>query len=313
PWLAPGLSSTAYLFLGATMTATSVGITARVLQDLGKSDTGEARIIIGAAVIDDVLGLIILAVVSSIVTIGTVEASTVAIIIFKALVFLGGGMVVGAWIAPRASKLFARIHTGASMKFAMVVAFGLVFAYLASLMGLAPIVGAFTGGLILKPEYFEPFDDPNYVVDLKAAIKEENVDSRVNGKISGVLDAYTHKHIQTYTEHLGYFMVPIFFVLTGMQVKIATLADPKVLLMSVGLLVAAVITKVAAGLVAGKGVDRLAVGIGMIPRGEVGLIFANMGKGMGVMDDTLFSAIIVVIMATTLLTPPALGLVFKRR
>lgn len=313
PWLAPGLSSAAYIFLGATMTATSVGITARVLQDIGRSDTNEARIIIGAAVIDDVLGLIILAVVSSIVTVGSVETLTVVIIVVKALVFLGGGMLIGSWLAPLAGRFFAMIHTGAGMKFVMVVAFGLVFAYIASLVGLAPIVGAFTGGLILKPEYFEAFEDPEFVSELKNVVKEENMASRVGERLNGLIEKHSHKHIHVFTEHLGHFMVPIFFVLTGMQVKLAALADVKVLLMSAGILVAAMITKVAAGVVAGKGVRKLVVGIGMIPRGEVGLIFANMGKGMGVMDDTMFSAIVLVIMATTLLTPPVLGAVFKKK
>ncbi len=312
PWLVPGLQYSAYLFLGATMTATSVGITARVLQDIGKSRTPEARTIIGAAVIDDVLGLIILAVVSAIVIKGSIDLYSLFVIILKATVFLGGGILLGTWLAPRLSWFFSRIHTGMGMKFALVISFGLVFAYIASLVGLAPIVGAFTAGLILTPVYFDQFSDPPFVEDLRRTLREESVNGALAKRLEQIVEVHSHRHITEFTEYLGYFLVPIFFVLTGMQVKVATLMDTRVIVMAAGIFIAAVITKVAAGWAAGKGMDKLAVGVGMIPRGEVGLIFANMGKGMGVMDDTVFSAIVVVIMATTLVTPPMLAAVFKR-
>ncbi|MBI5642192.1 MAG: cation:proton antiporter [Deltaproteobacteria bacterium] len=312
PWLAPGLSTTAYLFLGATMTATSVGITARVLQDIGKANTPEARTIIGAAVIDDVLGLIILAIVSAIVLQGSIAMGTLIIIILKATVFLGGGIILGGWLAPRISMFFSKIHTGSGMKFAVVIAFGLVFAYLAALVGLAPIVGAFTAGLILTPVYFDQYSDPGFVDDLKAAVQEERVDGPLAEKLDSIISKHSHRHIEEFVAHLGHFLVPIFFVLTGMQVKVSALMDTKVLFMAFMILIVAIITKVAAGYVAGKGMHKLAIGIGMVPRGEVGLIFANMGKSMGVMDDAVFSAIVVVVMATTLITPPMLSVVMKK-
>jgi len=312
PILMPGLSSTAYLFLGATLTATSVGITARVLKDLGKSDTAESRIIIGAAVIDDVLGLIILAIVSAIVIKGSIDIGSLSIIIVKAVGFLGGSILLGTWLAPRISRFFSAIHTGLGMKFALVISFGLIFAYLAALMGLAPIVGAFAAGLVLTPVYFDEFQESPFVDDLKTAMKDEQINGPFGKKLNDIIHKHSHKHIEVFVEHLGHFMIPIFFVLTGMQVKVDALADPQIIIMALGVTVVAIVTKVAAGWMAGKGVNKLAVGVGMVPRGEVGLIFANMGKTMGVMDDAVFSAIVVVIMLTTLVTPPVLALVLKR-
>lgn len=312
PWLAPGLSSTAYMFLGATMTATSVGITARVLQDIGKAQTAEARTIIGAAVIDDVLGLIVLAVVSAIVIQGSIDATTLTIIILKAVAFLGGGIIIGGWLAPRFSKFFSKVHTGVGMKFAVVIFFGLVFAYLAALVGLAPIVGAFAGGLILTPVYFDEFSDPGFVSDLKAAMNEERVDGGLAKKLDNIIHTHSHRHIEEFVQHLGHFLIPIFFVLTGMQVKVAALMDTSIILMTVLILIVSIVTKILAGWVAGKGMNKLAIGIGMVPRGEVGLIFANMGKTLGVMNDGVFSAMVIVIMATTLITPPMLAVVFKK-
>jgi len=312
PWLVPGLHSSAYLFLGATLTATSVGITARVLKDIGRADSSEARIIIGAAVIDDVLGLIVLAVVAAIVKTGSISASDLTIILVKATLFLGGGVLLGAWIAPRLSRLLSTVHTGVGMKFALVISFGLVFSYIAHLMGLAPIVGAFTAGLILTPVQFKNFSDPPFIEDLRGIVREEHPGGTLARKIETVIETHSHRHITDFTEHLGHFLVPIFFILTGMQVKIAAMADAKIILMAAGLFVAAVVTKILAGVVAGKGMNKLAVGIGMIPRGEVGLIFASMGKGLGVMDDAVFSAMVVVVMLTTLITPPMLAAALRR-
>lgn len=312
PMLVPGLSSTAYLFLGATMTATSVGITVRVLKDINKAHTTEARIIIGAAVIDDVLGLIVLAVVSGMATQGSVDAGMLTIIILKAVVFLVGGILVGKLIAPYLSAFFSKIHTGVGMKFALVISFGLFFAYLASIMGLAPIVGAFAAGLLLEDVYFKQFDTPQFVDDIRAALKGEKKNSAAASKVEEIIKTYSHKHIEQFVEHLAHFLVPIFFVLTGMQVKIDTLFNPKIIVLTVVLLIVASLTKVAAGYVAGKGLNRLAIGVGMIPRGEVGLIFANIGKGLGIMDDTIFSSMVAVVMLTTLVTPPILAIVLKK-
>lgn len=313
PMLLPNLAPSAYLFLGATMTATSVGITARVLQDIGRAGTDEARIIIGAAVIDDVLGLIILAVVAAIVQTGHITTGAVGFIVFKAVAFLGGGILLGAWFAPLLGRIFSKVHTGIGMKFVLVISFGLVFSYIASLVGLAPIVGAFTAGLVLTPVHFDDFKDAPFVDDLRGAIKDEKLSNGLWKKINRVIETHSERHILEFTEHLGHFLIPIFFVLTGMQVKIAALADTKILIMALVIFIVAMVTKVAAGIFAGRGKHKLAVGVGMIPRGEVGLIFANMGKQMGVMDDAIFSAIVIVIMLTTLITPPMLAAVFKKK
>ena len=120
PFFLPGLSFNAYLFLGATLTATSVGITARVFKDLGTLNTPEAKIVLGAAVIDDVLGLIILAVVSAMVTIGAVSFGMVSWILAKAVLFLVGSIILGQLLAPYMSKGFSKINTGVSMKFSII-------------------------------------------------------------------------------------------------------------------------------------------------------------------------------------------------
>jgi len=311
PLLLPGQSANTYLFLGSILTATSVGITARVLKDIGKSQTAESRIIIGAAVIDDVMGLVILAVVSAIVFKGSVSMGEMGIILAKAIIFLIGAVLIGMPLAPFLGKFFSKINTGVGMKFALVISFGLVFAYLASVVGLAPIVGAFAAGLILKPVHFKAFDNPEIVKELEEVVSGAESRGSFVAKIDGIAATHSEKHTEDFVDHLGHFLVPIFFVITGMQVKLEAFMDINVVLISLGLFVVAVIGKIVAGLGCGKGVNKWVVGVGMIPRGEVGLIFANMGKSLGVMDDNIFSAVVVVIMLTTLVTPPVLAALLK--
>jgi len=311
PLLLPGQSANTYLFLGSILTATSVGITARVLKDIGKSQTAESRIIIGAAVIDDVMGLVILAVVSAIVFKGSVSMGEMGIILAKAIIFLIGAVLIGMPLAPFLGKFFSKIHTGVGMKFALVISFGLVFAYLASVVGLAPIVGAFAAGLILKPVHFKAFDNPEIVKELEEVVSGAESRGSFVAKIDGIAATHSEKHTEDFVDHLGHFLVPIFFVITGMQVKLEAFMNINVVLISLGLFAAAVIGKIVAGFGCGKGIRKWVVGVGMIPRGEVGLIFANMGKSLGVMDDNIFSAVVVVIMLTTLVTPPVLAALLK--
>ncbi|MDP2741803.1 MAG: cation:proton antiporter, partial [bacterium] len=310
PWLMQGLAFNAYLFIGATLTATSVGITARVFQDLNKLQTKEAQIVLGAAVIDDVLGLIILAVVSAIATVGGVGIGLITWITAKAILFLVGSIVIGQIVAPHVGKFFAKIHTGTGMKFTTAISFGLLFAFLAQKIGLAPIVGAFAAGLVLDPVHFRYFKDAKIVKDIKESA--ENLDEPTRKKILGILEPHAHRHVEELIEPLGLLLVPIFFVMTGMGVSLSTLANLPILLVALGITVAAFVGKIVSGLVAGK-VNKAVVGFGMIPRGEVGLIFAMTGKSLNVISDQIFSAIVIMVIVTTLLTPPILTYLLKRQ
>ena len=275
-----------HIFVGATLCATSVGITARVMLDLGWLQTTEARIILGAAVIDDVQGLIILAVVSGVIGAaaqghGAVPASSVILIVVKAAAFLVGAMVIGRWVAPRIFQLASRLRA-ADLLLTTALAICFSFAYLAAQIGLAPIVGAFAAGLILEEVHWRSFRDRG----------EHSVEELV--------------------KPLTGFLVPVFFVVMGARVELKTFAQPEVLGMAAALTGAAILGKQVCGLgVLQKGLDRLSVGIGMIPRGEVGLIFAAIGSqlrlnGHAVIAPSTFSVIVIMVIVTTLITPPAL-------
>jgi Kef-type K+ transport system membrane component KefB len=285
--LLPGQSGLVYGFVGATLCATSVGITARVLSDLGRTNSTEGRIILGAAVIDDVLGLIVLAVVSGIIEAANRSQAfhwaSVVWIVVKATVFLTAALVVGRWVSRRAFALAARLP-GESVLLPLALAFCFALAYAAGRVGLAPIVGAFAAGLILD--------------------EVQTRDLRSRDRRGRTLDELL--------EPIASFLVPVFFVLMGMRVDLAVFGRGQVLGFAAALTVAAVIGKQACALgVLQNGVDRLAVGLGMIPRGEVGLIFASIGAtltlgGERIVSDDVFSAIVVMVVLTTLMTPPLL-------
>lgn len=310
PWLLPGLDTNAYLFLGATLAATSIGIAGRVLRDLGQLGTPEARIVLGAAVIDDVLGLVILAVVTGLVQAGSVSLGEVGGIMLNAVLFLAGSIAIGRALAPHTSRWLARLDDSPSMLFAQVLATGLLLAWAAHLAGLAPIIGAFAAGLLFEPVYLKAFEKPRIVREVEPLLDEAppTLAERLRGLL-GRHAGHQHEHM---LEPIGYFFVPVFFVLTGMQVDLRTLADPAVVAVALGVTAAAVVGKLIAGFAAGRGVRHWIVGWGMVPRGEVGLIFAMAGKQLGVMNDAMFSVIVIVVILTTLVTPPVLTALVKQ-
>lgn len=272
-----------HVFIGATLCATSVGITARVLKDLGRSQQRESQIILGAAVIDDVLGLIVLAVVSSVIEQGDINPLGVTIIILKAFGFLAVAIVLGNRVFTRPLFKAASYLRGHGMLVAtsLVICFG--FAWLSNLVGLAPIVGAFAAGLILERAHYRELG------------RRENVE------LEGALAPLTA------------LLVPIFFVQMGIMVDLKSFADPSVWGLAAAITVAAVIGKQICSLgVLEKGLNRVAIGLGMIPRGEVGLIFANVGltlrqpDGEAVVNPGTYSATVVMVMLTTMVTPPLL-------
>ena len=289
-YLLPQASLGTHLFIGATLTATSVGITARVLKDLGKLDLPESRIILGAAVIDDVLGLVVLAVVSGLVTAGTISFATTSVIFLKAIGFLVIALLVGKTLAPYLGRAAMALGTGTKLGAALVFCF--VLSYLADAIGLATIVGAFAAGIILEESHFHP------------PLRGEALDVAVRGERVAVQTPTPS--LQQLTHPLSSILVPVFFVLMGMQVRLETFADPKVLGIAAALTLAAFAGKQVCGLAVKKGYNRLAIGLGMVPRGEVGLIFASIGKSLGAVGDAVFSSVIIVVVLTTLVTPPLL-------
>jgi Kef-type K+ transport system membrane component KefB len=283
-WLLPEGGMLAHAFLGATLSTTSVGITARVLQDLDRSQSDEGRIILGAAVVDDIEGLLVLALVSgAAVAAGQAAPSygSLAWLFAKALLFLVGSIVLGLWLVPRLFHV-ARLLVVPSVLLPLALIFCFTLAWLADRMGLAALIGAFAAGLILEEVHYE---------DL--ARQEEH-------------------ELEDLLHPLTAFLAPVFFVVMGIRTDVRALGNWHTLGLAVSLVVVSILGKQACALgVLRRGVDRLAVAMGMMPRGEVMLIFAGVGLQLRVGDQPLlapqtYTALILVLLVTTLLTAPAL-------
>ena len=295
--LIPNEPRWAHIFIGATLCATSVGITARVFKDLGKLATREARIVLGAAVIDDVLGLLILAVVEGAIRAGgtgqVLSMFDVGVIALKSFAFLFGAIAIGHLFMPRMLRGAGRLESRGVL-LTLAIACCLFMAWAAAAVRLAPIIGAFAAGLVLDEVHYKP--------------------------AGGRKERGLHELLQP----VSTVLVPIFFVLMGLKVDLRLFTRVEILGLAIALTVAAIAGKQICALgVVERGINRLAVGVGMIPRGEVGLIFAGIGATLmlpsatgapqPVISSAIFGAVVIMVIITTLLTPIALKWSLGRR
>jgi Kef-type K+ transport system membrane component KefB len=271
-----GIETLPSIVIGAALTATSIGISARVLSDLGQLKTPEGQVVIGAAVFDDVVGLIILSIVASMVAGAELTLGGVGLTALIAVGFVVVAIALGSIAIPPLFQLVEKIRvTGALGIIALGFALGL--AWLATQLGSAMIIGAFAAGLILHPT--------------------------------------PQRHeIEDSATQLGFFFVPIFFASVGASVDVAALLTRDALIVGSLLIVVGVAGKVIAGFAPWwfQG-NKLLVGVALVPRGEVGLIFAQLGLAAGVLTNERFGALMLMVVVTTFLTPPLLGLIAARR
>lgn len=268
------------IFAGAALTATSIGITAKVLAEIGRLSSTEGQIIIGAAVLDDVLGIIVLAVVASLAKTGEIAIANVLYLIISASVFLVGSIILGRFLGPYFVTLVNGMKTRGQLLLTALI-FAFILSYVAVAIQLEAILGAFAAGLVLAE------------TDKRRELEEQ---------VIPVAD----------------ILVPIFFVSVGAKTDFGVL-NPAVpsnregLTLAIFLIVVAILGKVVTGLsVFGQpGINRLAIGVGMIPRGEVGLVFAGVGSATGALSKATEAAIIMMVILTTFLAPPLLRFVFQ--
>jgi Kef-type K+ transport system membrane component KefB len=290
--LMPGAPTAVHVFLGAAITATSVGITARVLKDLGASRSSEAQIILGAAVVDDVLALVVLGAVTGWVGTGqgaaVSRATPIVALVMKTIGFLVFAIVLGVRLTPTWFHRAARLRTGGAL-LAMGLCFCFFLSWAASAIGLAALVGAFAAGLVLEDTH------------------------------SSIFVQQGQRPLGELLQPMTSFLVPVFFVLVGFRMNIAAFGDPAVLVLAVALTIAVMVGKLSCAIgVLTREVRRLSVAVGMIPRGEVTLVFAALGSTLRIgsaplLDERGYTAIVTVVILTTLVTPPVLSWSMKER
>jgi Kef-type K+ transport system membrane component KefB len=262
------------LVCGAALTATSIGISARVLSDLGQLNTREGQVVLGAAVLDDIIGLIVLSVVTSVVLGGTWTVSGILVTTVLAVGFIVVAVVGGRFLARPVFDSLRKIRTSGTLG-VVALAFAFLLSSLAASAGSALILGAFAAGLVLH-------------------------------------DTVERPEIERAATTIGHFLVPVFFASVGASIDLSTFADPRTLAAGGLLIAVGVVGKFAAAFApfwfSG---NKTLIGVAMIPRGEVGLIFAQMGLATKAITPAIFSALTLMVMVTTFLAPPVLARVGK--
>ena len=277
PLLIPGVGATTFVFLAASLTATSVGITARILKDVGRSQSEESQIVIGAAVIDDIIGLVLLVLTTTLISPGTFVARPVGFAILKVTLSIACALVLGRFAAHHFPRLLSRTAARNNGTLITALLFFVVFGLAFLAAGIPPIIGCFIGGLVLERKRFTGKDPETLDLEWK---KTERVVGR-----------------------LGMVLVPVFFVMTGLSTDLSAMFSLQSLTVALGMIAVAVAGKLACGLTAGTRVSGWVVGVGMIPRGEVLLLYASMGLALGAVSKGVYSSLVIVVMVTTMLAP----------
>ena len=270
------------LFVGGTLTATSIGVTVRVLRDVGRQNSPEGQIVLGAAVIDDILGVLTLAVLYDFSQTGDLSLDNLG----RLALFIGLFFVLAPVAAKLVSFLLGRYHQVTEMPglvATLIVSLVLLFAWLAHAIGAPELLGGFAAGLALSRRFFLPFGI--------ALARDQRFAEEVEKDMKPIVQLFT----------------PIFFVTVGLSLDLRAVdwGSPFIWLFSLGVGFIAIVGKIAGGwlLVRDHWLMRTAVGMAMVPRGEVGLIFAELGRASGILDDETYAAVVLVIAYTTLFSP----------
>jgi Kef-type K+ transport system membrane component KefB len=285
-----GLSGLVALFVGGTLTATSIGITIRVLSDMGRQHEREGEVVLGAAVLDDVMGVVLLAILYDFSVSGGVSAMNLS----KVLTFILLFFLLAPIAAKMISLLIRRIDNYSDMPGlipTMIISLVLFFAWLAHVVGAPELLGGFAAGLALSRRFFLPF----------------GVALHTDRKFAG--------RIEVQMNPIVYIFSPIFFVTVGLSLSLREIdwSSPFIWTFAMSFFVVAVLAKFAGAMVIQASLlQRAAIGMAMVPRGEVGLIFAELGRSTGIFDMEVYAGMVIVIALTTLLAPFALKWFYSR-
>jgi len=284
-WLVvPDVSVVEQLFIGATLAATGVGVTDRAFRRIGHENSRHAQIVLGAALLDDAAVLVVMVFAMTIMASDVVSLDQFVRVSLVAFIFLSLVVALGPWVSARLATLLHLVDVMEAKLFVSLI-FALGLAWFANLIGISPLFGAFAAGMLL----------------------DKNADVQLRGTEAPYVS------IRELLAPLEAILVPVFFVMIGIQVHLEVLAEPGVIVAAVTILLVAFLGKMVSGLAARPESGRMLVGIGMLPRGEVGVVFAAVGHALGVLNSAVFSILVLMVILTTLLAPLMLRMTCRAR
>ncbi len=312
-FLIPNSSLFLNLLIGTIASCTATGISAKVFKDLRILNTKEVKIILTASIIDEIISIFAFAIVSSIIIDQTINLSNLSFSIFQVIGFFIFAFIFGQWVTPIITTFSTKIDAGLNMKIGVLLVFCFLFAWTAHEMGIATVVGAFVGGLILDQVYFNSFSNSNFFTKLKIfANRIDNLEMRHSLKI--LVDTQEKRSLEELLKPLSHFFVPVFFIYIGFILDIKALFKFDVLIITVVLLFVSFAGRILSGFFAkGSGLNKSLIGLGMTPIGEAGLIFAIFGNNLGIINMTVMSAIVSTLVISSIIAPILIKISIKMK
>lgn len=306
----PGMTTDSRILLGVITAATATGISAKVFKDLKLLATREVKLVLTASLIDEVLSILCFAIVSGVLIAGNVEIETLITITAKITVFFLLSITLGTRLTPLLTRLSVKIHAGISMKIGLLFFICTLYTWLASVLGVAPVIGAFIAGLVIDPEHFKNFSQAKFLRELKL-IANRTSDENAKAQILKTVHGQETRSLDELIKPLSNIFVPIFFTYIGLIFKISDLTKPRVVLFAISLLVISLIGRIISGYSEKEKLNKLLVGLGMTPIGEAGLIFAVTGHQLGIINNDIMSAIVLAVVLITIITPTLIKISLK--
>lgn len=273
PLTSPTPSVNLSLFMGSMLAVTSTGISVSVFKDMGILRQKAAQIVLAASILDDIAGLILLSIISGLITVGHIDLIQMMLTLLYITLFFSISIIIGKWILPFIIKnLLSKISLNTDMLILSLITICMFFSIVASSIGLATIIGAFIAGLIIDKQAFARY--PN-----------------------------KHEHLANHITPIGKFLIPVFFIYAGMQVDIIAAMNIATIKLAAIISIFAVASKSVCGIFLPKQINKWLIGFGMVPRGEIGIIFALTGLKFKLIDNDLFTALLLMVVITSVITP----------
>ena len=302
-FLIPTSTISLSLLMGTISAATATGISAKTFKEMGILRTKEVKIVLVASVLDELMSIIIFALISAMIITTSYNIKTFSVSIFQLVCFFVFAAVFGNWITPIMTKWSTRIHAGINMKIGVLLIVCFLFAWVAHIFGLATVVGSFIGGLILDQVYFKKFSQSKTFHKLKL-LTNRIKDLKLKDDFTRVIVNAEERSLEELLKPLSHVFVPVFFIYLGLLLDIRQLFSPTTLIITLALLTTSILGRVISGyFIKDKNINHLILGLGMVPIGEAGLIFAMFGESLGIISIATLSAIISSVVIAAIITP----------
>lgn len=305
------LPTSGCLIIGMIACSTATGVSAKIFKELKITRTYEVKKALTTSIVGEIICVVIFAVISGVLMSGQVNVNQVGITVLKTIAFFTIAIIFGQYVIPLITQLSTRIHAGISMKIGIVFLICITFTWLASVFGIASVIGAFIAGAVINPIHFKGFSQSKFLRELKAQVAQV-AEPCQRKNISQLIKKYENDNLDELIKPLSNLFVPIFFTYIGLSLKLEYLLNHMVIITALALLVTSYISWLIAAQISRAKLNKFVIGLGMTPIGEAGIIFAMVGQSLHLINDDIISTIVLALIITTFITPILLRFSIKK-